>query len=65
MQALGELGAVPHQQLLVGRDGLDSVEVDVRAVLAGSQVLLLLRMGWVHITHPVALLLVETVHKMV
>ncbi|KAG9342719.1 hypothetical protein JZ751_015581 [Albula glossodonta] len=64
VQALGELWAVPHQKLLVGGDGLDRVEVDVHAVLASGQVLLLLRMGRVHVAHPVAFLFIKPVHEM-
>lgn len=63
METVREVSAVPHQQLLVSRDGLDRVEVDVHAVLAGGQVLLLLRVGWIHIAHPVALVLIQTIDK--
>lgn len=63
METVCEVSAVPHQQLLVSRDGLDRVEVDVHAVLASGQVLLLLRVGWIHIAHPVALVLIQTIYK--
>jgi len=64
VKAASKLGAVPHQKLLVCRNGLDGVEIDAHPVLAGGKVLLLLGMSWVHITHPVTLLLVQSVHKM-
>lgn len=64
METVCEVGAVPHQQLLVRRDGLHCVEVDAHAILTSSQVLLLLWVGWIHIAHPVALLLVQAVYKM-
>jgi len=41
--------AVPHKKLLVGRDGLNGVEVDVHAVLTGGQVLLPGSVRWVHV----------------
>ena len=63
VEAAGELWAVPHQQLLVGGDGLHRVEVDAHAILAGGKVLLLFRVGRVHEAHPVALLLVQPVHE--
>lgn len=63
METVGEVSAVPHQQFLVSRDGLHRVEVDAHAVLARGQVLLLLRVGWVHIAHPVALLLIQAIYK--
>lgn len=55
--------AVPHQQLLVSRDGLHCVEEDVHAVLASSQVLLLLWVSWVHVAHPVAFFLIQAIYK--
>lgn len=54
--ALGELRAVPHQQLLPWLKRFHCVEVDVQAVLAGNQVLLCHVACWVDVTHPVALL---------
>lgn len=64
VEAAGKLRAVPHQELLVSRNGLDGVEIDAHPVLAGGKILLLLGMSWIHITHPVTLLLVQSVHKM-
>lgn len=52
--ALGEFGAVPHQQLLARQKRFDGVEVDVQTALARHQVLLLHSAGWVDVTHPVA-----------
>lgn len=65
VEALGELRAIPHQQLLMGQNGLDGVEVDVHATLTRGQILLLLCVCWVHIAHPVALVLIQPVHKVV
>ena len=63
MQAVGEVGAVPHQQLGPGLDGPHRVEVDLLAVLARGQVLLRCRVGGVDVAHPVGLALVQTIHK--
>ena len=65
MEALGELGAVPHQELSAGGNWPHRVEVDLHAVLARSQVLLAGRVGWVDVAHPVGLLLRQAVHKVV
>lgn len=51
---LGELLAVPDQQLLFGLHWADGVEVDVPAVLARHQVLFGQGAGRVDVTHPVA-----------
>lgn len=51
--AVSELWAVPDEELGVGWDGFDGVEVDVQLDLACHQVLLH-RVGRVHIVHPVA-----------
>lgn len=53
-EPLGEILAVPHQQLLLGLHGPDRVEVDVQAVLARHQVLFGQRAGRVDVAHPVA-----------
>lgn len=58
-----KVSAVPHQQLLVSRDGLHCVEIDAHAVLASGQVLFLLWVGWIHITHPVALLFIQAIYE--
>lgn len=63
METVCEVSAVPHQQLLVSGDGLHRVEVDAHAVLASGQVLLLLRVGWIHVAHPVTLLLIQAIYK--
>ena len=63
MQAVGEVGAVPHQQLAAGLDGPHRVEVDLLAVLAGGHVLLGRRVGGVDVAHPVGLALVQAVHE--
>lgn len=65
MQPLCKVSAVPHEQLLVGRDGLDGVEVDVHSILTSSQILFLNRVAGVYITHPVALVLVKSVNEVV
>lgn len=57
--------AIPHKKFLVGRDRLDGVEVDIHPVLTRSQVLLPGRMCWIHVSHPVALLLVKAINEMV
>ena len=57
--------AVPHKKLLVGRDGLNGVEVDVHAVLTGGQVLLPGRVRRVHVAQPVALLHIKAVNEVV
>lgn len=63
VQPGGEVTAVPHQQLGPGRYGFDSVEVDVHAVLTGSQVLFGRAVGRVHVAHPVGSGLVQAVDK--
>lgn len=65
MQPLCKVSAIPHKQLLVGRDGLDGVEVDVHSILTSSQVLFLNGVARVYITHPVALVLVKSVNEVV
>lgn len=65
MQPLCKVSAIPHKQLLVGRDGLDGVEVDVHSILTSSQVLFLNRVARVYITHPVALVLIKSINKVV
>lgn len=65
MQPLCKVSAIPHKQLLVGRDGLDGVEVDVHSILTSSQVLFLNRVARVYITHPVALVLVKSINEVV
>lgn len=65
MQPLCKVSAIPHKQFLVGRDGLDSVEVDVHSILTGCQVLFLNGVAGVYITHPVALVLVKSINEVV
>lgn len=65
MQPLCKVPAIPHKQLLVGRNGLNSVEVDVHPVLAGSQVLLPGGVRRIHVAHPVALLLFKAIDEVV
>lgn len=57
--------AVPHQELLARLKWFDCVEVDFQTALAGNQVLLLRRTGWVDVAHPVAPLLVQTIQDVV
>lgn len=59
--ALGKFRAVPHQQLLTRMKRFDGVEVNVQTILTGNQVLFLYSAGRVHVTHPVAPLLVQTI----
>lgn len=63
--ALGEFMAVPHQELLAWVKWFDGVEVDVQTILAGDYVLLLHSTGRVNIAHPVAPLLIQTIHDVV
>lgn len=56
---------IPHKKLLVGRDGLNGVEVDVHPVLTRSQVLLPGRVCRIHIAHPVAFLLIKAIDEVV
>lgn len=65
MEPLCKVSAVPHKELLVGRDGLDGIEVDVHSILTSSQVLLLNRVARVYITHPVALVLIKSINEVV
>ena len=65
MKPFCKVPAVPHKKLLVGRDGLNGVEVDVHAVLTGGQVLLPGRVCWVHVAQPVALLLIKAINEVV
>ena len=53
-QPLCVLAAEPDEQLGVGLDGLDGVEVDVVVDLARQHVLLLRGERAVHVVHPVA-----------
>lgn len=55
-QSLGEILAVPHQQLLLGLHGPAGVEVDVKAILARHQVLFGQQVRRVDVAHPVATL---------
>ena len=64
-QSLGEILAVPHQQLLLGLHGPAGVEVDVTAILARHQVLFGQRVRWVDIAHPVAALQVIAIDEVV
>lgn len=63
--ALSEFRAVPHQELLAELKWLNSVEEDVQTTLARNQILLLYRTGWVDVTHPVAVLLIQTIQNVV
>lgn len=65
MKPFCKVPAVPHKKLLVGRDGLNGVEVDVHPVLTRSQVLLPGRVRWIHIAHPVAFLLIKAINEVV
>ena len=65
MKPFCKVPAVPHKKLLVGRDGLNGVEVDVHAVLTGGQVLLPGRVRRVHVAQPVALLHIKAVNEVV
>ena len=62
-EPLGELLAVPHQQLLFGLHGTDGVEVDIPAILAGHQVLLGQGARRVDVPHPVALVDVVAINE--
>ena len=53
VEPLGELAAVPDEQLLIGKDRFGGVEVDVHLVLAGDQVLGLAGVGRIDVAHPV------------
>lgn len=63
--APGEFSTVPHQELPARLERLDGVEVDLHAALARDHVLLLHATGGIDVTHPVALLLVQTVQNVV
>lgn len=65
MQPFCKVPTIPHKQLLVGRNGLNGVEVDVHPILARSQVLLLGRVRRIHVAHPVAFLLVKAIDEVV
>lgn len=65
MEPFRKVPTIPHKKLLVGRNGLNGVEVDVHAVLTGGQVLLPGRVCWVHVAQPVALLLIKAVDEVV
>lgn len=65
VEPLRKVPAIPHKKFLVGRDRLNSVEIDVHSVLAGGQVLLPGRVSWIHVSHPVAFLLVKAVDEVV
>lgn len=63
MKPLCKVSAIPHKKLLVGRNGLNGVEVDVHPVLTRSQALLPGRVRRIHIAHPVALLLIKAIDE--
>lgn len=65
MKPLCKVPTIPHKKFLVGRDGLNGVEVDVHPVLTGSQVLLAGRVSWIHVAHPVAFLLIKAINEVV
>lgn len=65
MEPLRKVPTIPHKKFLVGRDRLNSVEVDVHPVLTGSQVLLPGRVSWIHVAHPVAFLLIKAINEVV
>ena len=65
IESVGVLPTVPHQDLRVGRDWLDRVEVDVEVYLAGYQILLRRVVTEVHVVHPVALARVAYVEVLV
>ena len=64
-EPLGELCAVPDQQLLAGLHGPHGVEEHLLAVLTGHQVLLRQRPRRIHEAHPVAFLHVFAVDEVV
>lgn len=59
------LPAVPDKDLRVGRDGFDSVEVDVEVNLTGDEILLRRVVTEVHVVHPVALARVAHIEVLV
>lgn len=63
MKPLCKVPTIPHKKLLVGRDGLNGVEVDVHPVLTRSQVLLPGRVRRIHIAHPVAFFLIKAIDE--
>lgn len=65
MKPFCKVPTIPHKKLLVGRDGLNGVEVDVHPVLTCSQVLLPGRVCRIHIAHPVAFLLIKAIDEVV
>jgi hypothetical protein len=65
VEPLRKVPTIPHKKFLVGRDRLNSVEVDVHPVLTGSQVLLPGRVSWIHVAHPVAFLLIKAINEVV
>lgn len=65
MKPFCKVPTIPHKKFLVGRDGLNGVEVDVHPVLTRSQVLLPGRVRWIHIAHPVAFLFIKAINEVV
>lgn len=63
VKPLCKVPTIPHKKLLVVRDGLNGVEVDVHPVLTRSQVLLPGRVRRIHIAHPVAFLLIKAIDE--
>lgn len=64
MQSICKVLTIPYKQLLARRNRLDGVEVDVHAILTCSQVLLLNRVCWIHITHPIAFFFIKSINEM-
>lgn len=62
-EPLAEFPAVPHQQLLLWLHGPDRVEEDVVPILACHQVLVRQGPGRVYVSHPVAMVHVIAVNK--
>ena len=65
IESLCELTAVPDKQLRVWRDRFDGVEEDAEFHLARDQILLLQRVGWVDVPHPVAVVDVVAVYVVI
>ena len=62
VQSVGELLAVPDEELGVGGYGSHRVKVDVLLNLTGHQILMRFRMSWIHESHPVAFGQIKTVN---
>lgn len=65
MKSFCKVPTIPHKKLLVGRNGLNGIEVDAHPVLTRSQVLLLGIVRRIHVAHPVAFLLIKAIDEVV